>query len=298
MAAGFDKNGLLVDLLDHLGFGFMEVGSVTANPYSGNPKPRLRRLAESNSILVNYGLKNEGSEIIYQRLYHAQPNLPIGINVAMTNNLANQDTKKGIEDYLVTLQKFRNLASYFTLNISCPNSFGGQNFATAERLDALLEEVDSLSLEQPVLIKLSPDYELSEIQEVVKVMISHNIAGCVAGNLTKKRDAKIVKNYILPQEGGLSGKATAQLSNQLISSIYQQSKGRLTIIGCGGIFDADDVWEKIGLGATLTQLATGLIFGGPSIIGEINVKLSEKLLRSGFDNIQSAVGWAYRNPPF
>lgn len=288
LAAGFDKNAYLIDILPYVGFGFIEVGSITGEPCQGNSKPRLWRLKKSKGLLVNYGLANEGAERIAKRLQNKKFKIPIGISIAKTNSPETVDIEKGIDDYLKVCQNFIGIGDYWTINISCPNSFGGEPFTKANNLDKLLTQIDKLNVAKPIFIKLSPDLTESEIDEILDVIKNHKISGFVCSNLTKKREDIIEKN--LPQKGGISGKPVENFANRIISYIYRKTKGQYVIIGVGGTFTAEDAYKKIKLGASLVQLITGMIFEGPQLISSINLGLVDLLRKDGYESISQAIG--------
>jgi dihydroorotate dehydrogenase len=288
LAAGFDKNAELIDILPSIGFGFAEVGSITGKPCPGNNKPRLWRLKKSKALLVNYGLKNDGAEIISQHLKNKKFEIPIGISIAKTNIPDTINLEEGIKDYLKVCQLFIDIGNYWTINISCPNSFGGEPFTKPENLDKLLTEIDKIKTSKPIFLKLSPDLSRSEIDNILDVIKNHNIHGFICTNLTKKRNIIYEKN--ISEKGGISGKPLKNISNEIISYVYRRTKGQYLIIGAGGIFSAIDAYEKIKKGASLVQLITGMIFEGPQLISSINMGLVELLKKDGFSSIKEAIG--------
>jgi dihydroorotate dehydrogenase len=290
LAAGFDKEAVLINILPRVGFGFEEVGSITGEPYKGNPRPRLWRLIKSNSLVVNYGLKNNGCEEIAQRLKNQKHKIPLGINIAKTNSKATDETEEGIKDYLKSFKTFEQIGDYFTVNISCPNTAGGEPFLEAENLDKLLSALDAKNKTKPIFIKLLPDLSCEKIDSLLAVMDNHNVQGIICGNLTRQRNLPEIMDKEVPKVGGLSGKPMEKLSNELISYVYKKTKGKYVIIGCGGVFGAEGAYKKILLGASLVQLITGMIYEGPQLIGEINRGLVKLLERDGYKNISEAVG--------
>ncbi|MDP2649305.1 MAG: quinone-dependent dihydroorotate dehydrogenase, partial [bacterium] len=297
LAAGFDKNGELTDIIPNVGFGFMEIGSITGNPCSGNPKPRLWRLKKLKSLVVNYGLKNNGCEEISKRLKNKKFEIPIGTSIAKTNCKETVETGEGIKDYLKGFKSFTEIGDYYTINISCPNAFGGQPFTDAKKLDLLLNEIDKVKTKKPIFLKISPDLSKKEVDKILETSSKHRIHGFICANLTKK-----VKNEFrkFPDalKGGLSGKATEDLANDLISYLYQRSKGKYVIIGVGGIFSKEDAYKKIKLGASLVQLTTGMIFEGPQLISQINKGLVQLLKKDKLTSISQAVGLASKGEAF
>jgi dihydroorotate dehydrogenase len=291
LAAGFDKNAELTRIIGSVGFGFEEIGSITGEPCLGNPKPRLWRLPESQGLVVNYGLKNDGCEAIAARLRPTEFSTVIGTSVAMTNCAENSDTGKAIADYAKAFAAFAHLGSYTTINISCPNTLGGQPFIIPENLDALLVRLDTIPTDKPVFVKLSPDLSTEGVDDILAVLSRHRVQGIICTNLTKRRDNPAISaTDVMPAKGGISGAPVRALSDALISHIYKKTEGKFILIGCGGIFSAEDAYRKIRLGATLLQLATGMIFQGPQTISGINQGLVRLLKRDGFASISEAVG--------
>lgn len=237
-----------------------------------------------------YGLKNDGCEVISQKLKHKELKIPVGINVAKTNSPDTVETDKGIKDYVKAFRKFIDIGAYYTINISCPNAYGGQPFTDAERLDKLLRQIDKISAQKPIFLKLSPDFSKKEVDEIIDVCKSHRVHGFVCTNLTKNRITKKIQDVVSSPEGGISGKVVEELSNKLISYIFQKTKGKYVIIGLGGIFNAVDAYKKIKLGASLVQLITGMIYEGPQVISEINIGLVKLLEKDGYNNISQAIG--------
>jgi dihydroorotate dehydrogenase len=290
LAAGFDKDALLTDILPSVGFGHAEVGSITGEPCRGNPRPRLWRLKKSKGLAVHYGLKNDGAEQISKRLKKKTFAIPIGTSIAKTNSKETIGTEAGIRDYVKAFNRFTRIGSYFTINISCPNTFGGEPFTDSKKLDRLLTKIDKIPTKKPIFLKLSPDLTKKEIDSILLVSARHKIDGFVCGNLTKKRKINEIVDRNVPARGSLSGKIVEGLSNEQIHYIYKKTKGKYAIVGCGGVFSAKDAYKKIKLGASLVQLITGMIYEGPQLISEINQGLVRLLKKDGFTNISQAVG--------
>ena len=290
VAAGFDKNAQLMSILPEVGFGFEEIGSVTGKPCAGNAKPRLWRLKKSQSLLVYYGLKNDGCEVVKTRVAGKSFRFPIGISIAKTNNTETVDAQKGIADYVQSYRTLATYADYIAINISCPNSFGGLAFTDAHLLDQLLAEIEKEPLKKPVFLKLSPDLQEKDIDAILLVCEKYTITGFICSNLTKVRKNEKIVDVVPSKNGGMSGKVVADLANSCIKYIYKKTQGKYIIVGCGGITTAHDAYEKIKAGATLVQLITGMIFEGPQVIGEINKGLVELLKKDGYTNISQAIG--------
>jgi len=296
LSAGFDKNFELLPMVKSIGFGYMEGGSITYQPCVGNAKPWFYRLPRTKSLVVHVGLANQGAERILKRLRTYSPKLradfPLNISVAKTNSANTCTDHMGIEDYVgsLTLIKESGLGDLITINISCPNTFGGEPFTTPRRLEKLLGAIDALTLQQPVFIKM-PCLEWEYIQPLLEVANRHQVHGITLTNLAKER-SKVQLKDPLPDavEGGLSGKPTWEISNELIRRTYRAYGDRFIIIGVGGVFSAEDAYTKIRLGASLVELITGMIFEGPQLIGEINRGLVRLLKRDGFTNVRQAIG--------
>jgi dihydroorotate dehydrogenase len=326
LSAGFDKNAELIDIIPSVGFGFMEVGSITGEPCEGNPKPRLWRLPKSKGLVVYYGLRNDGSKVIATRLSQRLAKrgsfaIPVGTSVAMTNCSANEDITAAVRDYVKAFTALADIGQYTTINISCPNTSGGQPFVEPANLEALLTAIDAAVGEiekkekmakksvksatsksarsKPIFVKLSPDMTMEQVDKLLDIVHRHRVDGIICTNLTKKRGNEKILDP-LPEKGGVSGKPVEGLSNDLISHIYQREemrekdlpkgKKKLIVIGTGGIFTAEDAYRKIRLGASLVQMITGMVFEGPQVVSDINIGISNLLARDGFVNISEAVG--------
>lgn len=289
LSAGFDKNALLTDILPAVGFGFMEVGTITGEKCEGNPRPRLWRLKKSKGLVIYYGLKNDGAKAVSERLKNKKFEIPLITSIGKTNCENTIETQAGIKDYLKAYRSFTDIGHFFDINISCPNAFGGQPFSDPFKLDQLLTEIDKVETKKPIFLKMPPDLEDDHIDGILKVVEKHKIAGFICTNLTKNKNSKIIDDFI-PDKGGFSGKVVEDLSNRMIGKIYQKTLGKYVIIGCGGIFSAEDAYKKIKLGASLVQLITGMVFEGPQVIGEINRGLVKFLKKDGYKNISEAVG--------
>ena len=294
LSAGFDKDGELTDAYPLIGFGFAELGSFTGDVCSGNPGVgrRLFRLVKSKSILVWYGLNNQGAEAIAKRLKNKKFKIPIGISAAKTNNSAEFDLQNSIDDYLKTVNEFKEIGSYYTINISCPNTQDGEPFVDKQNLNALLKALDKVKQDtKPVYVKLAADLALDEIDLIVDACMKYKVDGVVLTNLTKPSESdEYLKSELTFDKGALSGLPVQRISTNVVRHVYQKTRGKLTIIGVGGVFNADDAYEKITSGANLIEMITGMIFEGPQVIGEINRGLVDLLKKDGFSSIEQAVG--------
>ena len=271
LSAGFDTDGRLSRILQSISFGGEEVGSVTARPCEGNAPPRLTRLIRNKSLVVWKGLKNQGAKIIAERLSHKNTanGFVVGISIAQTNDEKVRDAESGLKDYYETfrIMNEKGAGDYYTINISCPNTFGGETFATPELLTRLLTKLATVSCDKPRYIKMPINLEWREFNELLKIIDRFGYDGVVIGNLNKKYSMLDFPEDA-PREwrGGLSGKPCFELSNELIRKTREAYGARFTIIGVGGIFTPNDAMEKFRAGSDLVQLITGMIFSGPGLI--------------------------------
>lgn len=299
LAAGFDYEAQLTQILPHVGFGFGSVGTITNLPYQGNTRPMLGRLPKSKSLMVNKGFKNLGAKRTIQKLSKLHFEYPVGISIGRTNSLKLNTQTQSIKDIIYTFKFFESTKvehKYYELNISCPNLHGEVTFYPPKNLDDLLLAVDRLKIERPIFVKMPIEKTDAETLEMLKVISRHKIAGVIFGNLTKNRlnpklDPEEVAKFPV---GNFSGKPCFDRSNELISLTYKHFSKRFIIIGCGGVFSAKDALEKIKRGATLIQLITGMIYEGPQLISQINQELTSLLHQSGFTHISQARG-IYKN---
>ena len=288
LSAGFDKNAELIDFIPDLGFGFIEVGSITANPCKGNPKPRLFRLVKDKGIIVNYGLANKGVLAIHKKLIGKKFRIPVGVSIAKTND-ANIKGKVSIDDYFKSFNIMKDIGNYITINISCPNVGDGRSFEDPKLLEALLKKIKNIKRDEKILLKISPDIKIKKLNLILKLSETYNVDGFIISNLTKDRNG-LHKDKNLKYPGGVSGSHVSLKSNNLIKYVYKKTKGKFVIIGVGGVFDGKDAYEKIRDGASLVQLITGMIYEGPSIVKKINDELVRLLERDGLKNIKEAIG--------
>lgn len=287
MAAGFDKNGVVVNQLAALGFGFVEVGTVTFKPQQGNDKPRLFRLPVDKALINRLGFNNEGTPKVVERLRKLNPKCVLGVNIGKNKDVPNEEA---IENYLQSFDLVHEVADYITVNVSSPNTPNLRELQKAESLDELLNALQKRNLElspKPLLVKIAPDLSKSEIESIVEIALKLNLAGIIATNTTISREGLQTK---INEMGGLSGKPVAKRSTEVISTIYKYSKGKIPIIGVGGIFTANDAFEKICAGASLLQAYTGFIYQGFSFARDINFGLAEILQKKGFNSLDEAIG--------
>lgn len=302
LAAGFDYNADLTQALYYLGFGFQSTGTITNLPYEGNPYPRLGRLPKSKSLMVNKGFKNLGAKKIADNLTSGKNKkfkIPVGISIGMTHSENIKTIEEAIKDIISAFKIFEERkvrSSYYELNISCPNLVHAKNisFYPQKNLNSLLTAIDKLRLKKPVFVKMPIDKTNTEVIKMLDIIVKHkSTKGVIFGNLLKDRedpslDQSEVKKF---KVGNFSGKPCEQRSNELITLAYKKYKNKLIIIGCGGIFSAEDSYKKIKLGASLVQLITGMIFQGPQLISQINLELIDLLKKDGFKNIKEAIGY-------
>jgi len=276
LSAGFDYNGNLTGILPAVGFGFHTIGTITFHPYEGNPSPRLGRFPKSQGLLVNKGLKNIGTPAAIAKLSQIDFQIPTGISIGYTNQ-----PYPGIrEQVLDVLQSFRLFEqssvkhAYYELNISCPNTFGGEPFSVPNHLQILLAALDKMEISRPVYVKFPIDQTWEESKVLLDIIANHSPAGVIIGNLTKDKTNPAVeeseRSIWQNSRGNVSGKPTWERSNALIQNTRRHYGDRFTIIGTGGIFSGEDARTKLDLGADLVQLITGMIFEGPTLIGQIN----------------------------
>ena len=288
VAAGFDKNAEVYNPLFNLGFGFVEVGTITPKPQFGNPKPRVFRLEEDEALINRLGFNNSGSEQISKRIKENNKKGFLGINIG-----PNKDSKNRVEDYLICFRKFYNLADYITINISSPNTENLRDFHNQDELNSLIDKLKNekkeLNSNIPLAIKVSPDLNDDQINEVSKIIMEQEIGIIIVSNTTDKNRENL-KNINKLEKGGLSGKPIEKISNEAISKFYKILKDKTKIIGVGGVSNGQDAFEKITSGATLVQLYTGMVYRGPRIASKISKELIDLLKNKGFKNVSEAIG--------
>ena len=314
IAAGFDKNAVVANQLCALGFGFIEVGTVTFHPQKGNPKPRLFRLPQDSALINRAGFNNLGTTSAVERLKKSRPNCVLGVNIGKNKDVPND---KAIENYLQSFDLAHEVADYIAVNVSSPNTPNLRELQKADALEELLKELQKrnkvlspalrrLNLNnteetppeggtqnlKPVLVKIAPDLTEAEIESIVDICLRLKLDGIIATNTTISRNGLQTSANEIEKigNGGLSGKPLRDQSNQVIKQIFQISKGKLPIIGVGGIFNSEDAFEKIAAGASLVQAYTGFIYQGFSFARDVNFGLAKILREKGFKNLDEAVG--------
>jgi len=300
MAAGFDKDARVLRPLFELGFGFVEIGTVTPQPQPGNPRPRVFRLIKPRGVVNRLGFNSQGHDAVHARLARQRFQGVVGVNIG-----ANKDSEDFIADYEAGMRAFADCADYFTVNVSSPNTPGLRALQTPDRLNALLERLTAVRADlagttpaPPLLVKLSPDIGEDELPGVVQAVMAHDVAGLILSNTTLSRpDLEGVPHA--DETGGLSGRPLFQLATRVLARVYQLSKGRLPLVGVGGVDSAETALAKIEAGASLVQLYTGLIYEGVGLVAEILNGLSAALDRAGAASLADLRGtraheWAAR----
>jgi dihydroorotate dehydrogenase len=283
LSAGFDYNGRLINILPEISLGGEEVGSITARASEGNKKPRITRLPKSQSYIINKGLRNEGVEKIIERLKNKRlknKNFVVGVSIAQTNDKENCSAETGLADYFYSFKRLNeeNVGDYYTLNISCPNAFGGEMFTNPDLLKNLLEKIKEVKCEKPVYVKMPINLEWQKFNELLKVLNDFQIIkGVIIGNLNKNyADLDYRDEAPAQYRGGLSGKPCQNRSNALIKKTRETYEKRFTIIGCGGVLTPQDMRDKFEAGSDLIMLITGIIYNGPTLIKKLAKSYSEK----------------------
>ena len=299
LAGGFDKNAVAVKTIAGFGFGFMEIGAVTALAQPGNPKPRLYRLPEDQALINRLGFNNEGAAAIAGRLRSLRSNamplkIPLGINIGRSKIVENKDA---VADFISAFDQLYPYGDFFTLNVSSPNTPHLRELQERDRLQELLRAIQEKNVQlsarsrhtpKPILVKIAPDMEFSQADDIVGVAMSEKISGLIATNATAFLRETLVSRSQEP--GGLSGKPLRALATSFVRHLYRAVGGKLPIIGVGGIFTAADAYEKIKAGASAVQIYTGFVYEGPAVVKQINQSLIRLMERDGFKSITEAVG--------
>ena len=288
MAAGFDKNAEVYNSLFKLGFGFVEVGTVTPLEQYGNPKPRVFRLVEDQALINRLGFNNLGSKNVSNRIRSNLNRGLLGINIG-----PNKDSNDRLNDYLIGLRAFHDIADYITINISSPNTENLRNFHDETKFDELMNSVQNekvkLKSKIPIVVKISPDISEKQIGLISEILLNHKVSAIIVSNTTAGNREKLT-NILKHQKGGLSGKPLEEESNKLISNFYKLLKGKIEIIGVGGVDSGESAYRKFLAGASYVQLYTGMVFKGPNIVGRIKKELREILIADGVKNFKEIVG--------
>lgn len=289
LAAGFDKDCNLMDVLPSIGFGFEEVGSITAEPYGGNSGKRLVRLPEDAGIIVNYGLKNKGARALRKKLKKKFA-IPIGVSVAMTNRRFANEREK-LEDWALGITLLKDSGSYLTINLSCPNTSDPASFCDPDLLEKLLCRIDTMRFEKPVFLKLRNDLSQGEADRIIDLCASRPwVTGFILSNLSKDRSRLKDPQAHAGYPGGVSGRTVKPGALRLTRHFRERAGDRFVLVGCGGIFTSEDAYDYLVAGASLVQLVTGMIYKGPGVVSEINRGLVRLLRRDGFESVSQAIG--------
>ena len=288
MAAGFDKNAEVYNSLFKLGFGFVEVGTITPLKQYGNPKPRVFRLVEDEALINRLGFNNLGSKNVLDRIRSNKQTGLLGINIG-----PNKDSDNRLEDYANCFRSFHDVADYITINISSPNTEDLRNFHDQIKLNELLESIykekKNLGSKIPIAVKISPDIDDKEIKKITEVLLSNNIEAVIISNTSDSSRNKL-NDIQKHQKGGLSGKPIEENSTKLVNKFYKLLNGKIKIIGCGGVDSGKSAYEKFLAGADYVQLYTGMVFRGPNIVNMIKKELKELLIVDGVKNFAEIIG--------
>ena len=288
IAAGFDKNAEVYNPLFKLGFGFVEVGTITPFEQYGNTKPRVFRLVEDQALINRLGFNNLGSENVSSRVRSNLPEGLLGINIG-----PNKDTNNRLNDYLIGLRTFHDIANYMTVNISSPNTENLRNFHDEEKFDELMSSIEKekikLKSKIPIVVKISPDILDNQIKLISEILLRYKVSAIIISNTTEENRENL-KNILKHQKGGLSGKPLEEKSNKLIAKFYDLLKGKVKIIGVGGVDSGKSAYKKFLAGASYVQLYTGMIFQGPGIVRKIKKELKELLINDGVANFREIIG--------
>lgn len=305
LAAGFDKDGRWYRQLPRLGFGHVEIGTITGQPQPGNPRPRLFRLLADQAIINRMGFNNAGADTVARRLAQSPDSgrsYRLGINIGKSKIVA---LDQATSDYRFSFERLYSFADYFTVNVSSPNTPGLRELQQRDHLMELLQTLLQLNQElardhetdpRPIFLKIAPDLSSSQLDDIVSIVTELNLPGLIATNTTIERTNLATPTQRVEQigAGGLSGGPLTLKSRQIVSSLYRQLPSTTAIIGVGGIMTPADAWAMITAGASLVQLYTGFVYGGPGLIGQINRHLIQQLDEHGLANISQAVGLAHR----
>jgi dihydroorotate dehydrogenase len=295
LAAGLDKNAMAVPAFSSIGFGFMEVGTITPKGQPGNPLPRLFRLPSDGALINRMGFNNAGAELMAANLSKAKPyRIPIAVNIGKNKATDNEQAE---DDYRSCIRQLYRYSDFFVVNISSPNTPNLRNLQHGDELRKLLGAVkDEMGLQhkqhggamKPIWVKIAPDVTGAELSTMIETIVQSGMNGIIATNTTISREG--LKHKHSSETGGLSGKPLTKRSTEVIRQIYRQTKGTLPIIGSGGVFTAEDAYDKIRAGASLVEVYTSLIYEGPNLIRRLNKGLLQLLRKDGYTHISQAVG--------
>jgi dihydroorotate dehydrogenase len=300
LAAGFDKDGLAAGLWGEFGFGLAELGTVTFHAQPGNPTPRLFRLIEDEAVLNRMGFNNRGAAALAERLTQLRASrthlIPLGVNLGKSKITP---LAEAAPDYVQSFRLLKQLGDYFVINVSSPNTPGLRDLQAVDQLAGIFAALQQENTDRcPIVVKIAPDLADADILEIVDLAQQHQLAGIIATNTTIRRDqlkTRVIAatgQSVETEAGGISGKPVRDRSTEVVRLIYRHTQGNFPIVGVGGIFSAEDAWEKITAGASLVQVYTGWVYQGPGLVKQVLQGLSDRLAARGMANIQEAVGIA------
>jgi len=290
MAAGFDKNAMVVNQLSALGFSFVETGTVTPKAQPGNPRPRLFRIPEDEAIVNRLGFNNEGVERLVDRISGIRRECVVGVNIGKNKDVPIEDAPS---DYLACFKAVRGIADYIVVNVSSPNTPGLRNLQAISELERIVDPLiheNSIGKPVPILLKIAPDMVSEEFESLADFGLQKGIAGLVLTNTTVTRP---VQGGVYAEPGGLSGRPLAELADRAIKTVFRRSSGKLPIIGVGGVSSGKDLLKKLRLGASLVQIYTGFVYGGPGFPSEVLRDLRNLMESEGISDTSEVIGtWA------
>ena len=285
MAAGFDKDGVAIQGVHRIGFGFAEIGTLTPLPQPGNPSPRVFRLPQHGALINRLGFNNCGQAAALQRLQNTRPLArPVGVNIG-----ANKEAEDRIADYETGAARFAAIADYLTVNISSPNTPGLRDLQSGEAASEIMRRVRAAAPDIPVLVKIAPDMRHDDAIGLAELALAENIDGLIISNTTLARDGVAGAKYA-DEAGGVSGTPLFDASTDMLRAVYRAAGGKLTLIGVGGVSSAAEAYKKIRAGASLVQLYTGLVYEGPGLVTRMKRDLAARLRADGFTHIEEAIG--------
>ncbi len=286
LAAGFDKNGTVIDQMLSLGFGFVEVGTTTPLAQAGNPRPRLFRLPEDEAVINRMGFNNMGHDAVYRAMMNRSRGGIVGVNLG-----ANRDSADRFADYAKGVEQFASVADYLTINVSSPNTPGLRNLQSRNELSRLLDVIaktqQNISRRTPILVKIAPDLTFAELTDIAQVCLGR-VDGAIISNTTTGRDG--LKSSLASEAGGMSGRPLLDLSTIQLARFYVLTNGQIPLVGAGGVSDAASAWIKICAGASLVQLYSALVYAGPALVTKIASGLAELVTQNGLATYQAAIG--------
>ena len=294
LAAGFDKNAEVMNSMFSFGFGFLEVGTITPQPQTGNPKPRVFRLSEDKAVINSLGFNNKGIKKVKKNLIKHQKSY-INTKIVGVNIGKNKNSSEAIDDYLIGLEELGDIASYITINISSPNTAGLRDLQLRGKIEKLIKKIIDKRDEikninsKPILIKISPDLNEDQLRDIALISLANSIDGLILTNSTIKRESNLI-SINKEKKGGLSGKPLYDNSNIILKKMYELTNGQIPLIGVGGISSGRDCYEKIKSGASLVQLYTALVYSGPNLINNMKGDLIDLIKTDGYKNVSEVIG--------